>query len=255
MARIYYRAGNQTGRPNHYYHYLLGYLLPVFEDIDLDADHTICLHSFPPLNYLALGLGFEIVQSHHRTSQTKQIEGHDAIRFWREKPTERYARINDKLDKHLGITAEDYTQSEPYILLVDRGRPEDKLHDKRAPTRRCILNKNKVEECVGGYGNVKRCLLDRVSLREQIIFFRGASYVVAQHGGALSNLVFTEGCKGVLEIVDGKHPHHRHFFPPLSACFGISHQQFFVGSASFVQTHRWQVNIAQLGQELERLVK
>jgi len=253
MSVIYFRPGNKTGRPSHYYHYLLGYLLPVFEHVGLDTEDTICLHSLPPMDVVTTSFGFEILQDQHKPKQTKRIPGHDYIDFWAEKPTERYTGINDNLNRHLRITEKDCKPREPYILLVDRGLPHEMLYDRRAPNRRCILNMAEVEGCVSKYGNVKRCVLDKVSLREQIILFRSASYIVAQHGGALTNLIFAKGCKGVLEIVD-KTRHHPYFFPPISACFGIPHHQFFIDAVQRPRGLRWRVDIEQLDQSLKTMM-
>ncbi len=81
-----------------------------------------------------------------------------------------------------------------------KGSRSKRLYITRAGcTRRRVTNENEVIEALQAYGF--ECIDPaRLSFAEQIATFRNADWIVAAHGGALSNLVFCQPDCRVIEI-------------------------------------------------------
>lgn len=66
---------------------------------------------------------------------------------------------------------------------------------------RKIINETEVESVLKSYG-FKTYLLEKMSLREQVILFAQAKIVIAPHGAGLTNLIFSQPETTVLEIFE-----------------------------------------------------
>ena len=66
---------------------------------------------------------------------------------------------------------------------------------------RKIINETEVESVLKSYG-FKTYVLEKMSLREQIILFAQAKIVIAPHGAGLTNLIFSQPKTTILEIFE-----------------------------------------------------
>ncbi|MFN9547759.1 MAG: glycosyltransferase family 61 protein [Cyanobacteriota bacterium] len=93
--------------------------------------------------------------------------------------------------------------------VASKGR---RLYISRGMGRqRRVLNEDRVMELLSPHGFQRVCL-DQLPLRDQIHLFRGATHVIAPHGGALTNLIhISPGCQ-VLEVFQSGHGSRPDFF-------------------------------------------
>jgi hypothetical protein len=118
------------------------------------------------------------------------------------------------------------------ILLVDRGVP-DPFYASRAVLRRSgrdrrsLPNAGEIEDALRCALRVPvtRVLLEGMSLSEQAAQFRAASLIVAQHGAALTNLVWSGPSTRVVEIVPCDFQHNAACFRQLSHALGLDYRQ------------------------------
>ncbi|MEB3319287.1 MAG: glycosyltransferase family 61 protein [Cyanobacteriota bacterium] len=77
--------------------------------------------------------------------------------------------------------------------------------------KRRVLNEDLIMDLLSAYGFQRVCP-DKLCLADQIHLFRGASHVIAPHGGALTNLLHVSpGCQ-VLEVFQSSHGLRPDFF-------------------------------------------
>jgi hypothetical protein len=96
----------------------------------------------------------------------------------------------------------------PRILLLQRGEPDPFYLSEQSDAklggsiRRSIRNHAALlEGIVQCYGSASNVILEGLSLAEQIALFSSADVIIAQHGAALSNLIWSRPGTAVVEIV------------------------------------------------------
>jgi hypothetical protein len=120
------------------------------------------------------------------------------------------------------------------ILAIDRGEPDPfylsaSAEARQAGTaRRSIPNhRQMVEELTRRLGFVLSLKLEAMPLAEQIALFSSVDMVIAQHGAALSNLIWARPGTGVVEIMPKTMPKEVQdvgFFSHLAACMRLKHR-------------------------------
>jgi hypothetical protein len=118
------------------------------------------------------------------------------------------ARLASPAPDALASPSASAASAEPDIVVVDRDRP-DPFYSSKAVRRgsgrdrRSLPNTQEVADALSAaFGTAaRRVLLEGMSLSEQAALFQGASLVVAQHGAALTNLIWCSPSARVIEIV------------------------------------------------------
>ena len=206
MSRsVLYLPKVRIGDPTHYHHFLFGHFLPVLHDLDLSRGEKIYMPDVGPMNAVIESVGFNVYSwrkpyvepiAINEFRRTKGFDGRN-----QPLPEGLVSELNRKIDKLCDIPETE----EKHILLVDRGKPlkiedGDNFIGTRGAQRRTIINIEEAEDCLKPYGKVIRTTLGRKTLPEQVSLFRNAWMIVAQHGAALSNVIFATNCEHVIEF-------------------------------------------------------
>lgn len=207
MRAVHYRPGQNLGSVTHYHHFLSGYLLPVLVDSHEAGVDKVSMVACGRMNRIISECGIQIRKRGKRRLpkpwRRKRVPGYDGSDCpiplgWSDK-------VNAAVDCIFDISPEECASSKDEILLIDRGPKPASVNRKRivryaGAQRRTLENIDELEQCLQAYGVVRRCILEKLSFRDQILMFRRAKFIVAQHGAGLSNLIFATGCKRVLEF-------------------------------------------------------
>lgn len=131
---------------------------------------------------------------------------------------------------------------------TNRPSPGQRLYISRGDvSHRRVCNEDEVMEVLSPHGFQRVCL-DQLCLRDQIQLFRGASHVIAAHGGALTNLIHVSpGCQ-VLEVFQAGHGPRPDFFQ-LAAIQGATYS--FFSATSLNDRHDIEIPPAALRTFLE----
>jgi capsular polysaccharide biosynthesis protein len=114
-------------------------------------------------------------------------------------------------------------------------------------SKRRVRNEDAVMEILSRHGFVM-ARLENLSLRDQILLFRGATHVIAPHGGALTNVLhLSPGCQ-VLEIFQSGHGPRPDFFQ-LAALRRATYS--FCTATSLNASHDIEIPTAELHTFLE----
>lgn len=249
------------GSHQHYYHFLLGNVLPLFALPAALRESREWMFCDPgPLAPLLVELGVEPIAHRSFRSLTRSLRKRS---LWprSEFLADRYRHLAHSvpLPLDLGLEAMRLEGFDPPgadappgiqrgvrgvlerlgcrappstdILLVDRGDP-DPFYRTRAVIhgsgnrRRSLPNLAEIGAALADElgGRVITVKLEGLGLGEQIDLFAGARLVVAQHGAALANLVWCSSQTRVLEIVP-RQPIgvDLDYFKRLSNSFGLSY--------------------------------
>lgn len=120
------------------------------------------------------------------------------------------------------------------------------LSRRGAPSRN-VVNEDAVMELLEPHGFVALCC-ERLSLREQISIFRGATHIVAPHGGALTNLMHARGSH-LLELFQANHGVRPEFFQ-LAAINGLNYR--FLLCSNYPESNDFLVDIDRLREWLAK---
>lgn len=211
---------NHGGSVQHYYHFLLGFLLPLvhwYENNSGDRYKRIIVRSCGIMDAHIESLGFRNVSFSGRSSAGKigrdslirrlEIEGYD-------NPQLDYAgqiiAAKNTLVRQLLSAAEvtppgSGVRGAPSILFVNRGKPDPFYSSKECELktasnqRRSLPNFEELTQSIEDL-SPKLVYLEDCSLVEQIRLFSSCDIVVAQHGAALANIVFCRVGATVIEI-------------------------------------------------------
>lgn len=146
------------------------------------------------------------------------------------------ARLGDRVEaRRQALQAEWLGQ--PRILIVDRGPPDpfyandpsyasepSRRKTAGAERRRVGNHEDLVQSLSGLYPGCRGVLLEGQSLAGQIALFQVADIVVAQHGAALSNIVWMRPDASIVEL-EGGAP-ETGYFVSLADALGLSHRFF-----------------------------
>jgi hypothetical protein len=245
---------NTYGSVEHYYHFLLGYLLPLCAYAGQRGDDSSILlaRSCGPMSHLVTELGIPGLILCERKSYREfsrrveelgltrvELSGLDLEKRPTQYDAERVARVVSQakayIRQRLGGTIDalrdkleaDWTAS-PRLVIIRREDPDpyylSKLSEVKGggASRRTIANMPAlIEALTARYAQTKVVSLEDQSLAEQIALFETADVVVGQHGAALANVVWMRPDAHVFEYIN--EPKHTKYFRDLSLIFGIRH--------------------------------
>lgn len=126
--------------------------------------------------------------------------------------------------------------------------PGKRLYISRGTARqRRVRNEDGVMDVLSPHGFQRVCM-EALPLREQIHLFRGATHLIAPHGGALTNLIHVSPECQVLEVFQSGHGTRPDFFQ-LAALKGASYS--FYTAPSLNSDHDIEIPAAVLRRFLE----
>lgn len=210
---------NKLGSVEHYYHFLLGFLLPLvnyryFERSDLGAiyvrscgimDRHIASLRMPGITVLEREHHTELSSIKRNDIKYVSIDGWDSPLY---DFSRKILRASNKMFSLLGLCAElDACKSDDYLrLMIINRMPSDPFYRSErcevknsGSGRRSLPN---FDDLVGSLSNLSPTVvsLEGLSLEEQIVLFKTHSLIIAQHGAALANIVFCHQGARVIEI-------------------------------------------------------
>ena len=202
-----------------------------------------------PLNHLVNEIGIPGLllcepQSHSRLSRKAKDFGFQNIEIlglddWRRYDADHIASVTAQatqyIQQRLGHQIESLCEElesdwkpSPRLMVITREDPDPYYLSELAEikgggtTRRSIANMAELIAALNArFEQTKVVSLERRGLAEQIALFRTADVVVAQHGAALSNLIWMRPKTNVFEFVPNPAEHCH--FQNLSPIFGIRH--------------------------------
>ena len=230
------------GSVEHYYHFLLGYLLPLARQRQRDshqhdrrADPPLLVRDCGPMNRILRE--FEgrwqlsvLPPGQHREDGARRnasyVVGMDS---WSRYEPDAIRASTQAVREALGM--ELLTSATPRgrtILVIERGTPDPFYGGTAAEVktsgvdRRSVPNLRDVAESLEECGEVTILQLEEMSLAEQVRAFEQADIIVAQHGAALANLVWCRPGTGVVEIDPTR---GEPYFSSLASSVGCHHRR------------------------------
>ncbi len=225
-AVIHLTIRNHFGSVEHYYHFLLGFLVPLvnwYNTHDGSAYPAILVRSCAVLDPLIHELGLpnlmvldkEVHRSlvdqpnwDGRPLQHLHLEGYDNELLF---ASEIFVNAAQYIKKRLGIpdslpqTAARHDS--PAIVVIGR-KPPDPFYltaksekHNAGSMRRSIPNLSEIASELGQLGQVHLIYLEEYPFKEQIQWFMRADVIVAQHGAALASLIFCRAGTAIVEIL------------------------------------------------------
>jgi len=218
---------NRGGSIEHYYHFLLGFLIPLvhwYVNHKGDHYHTVLIRSCAVLDPLIQELNLPNVrilpkQMHKSLDLESEwegyrlkhvyLEGYDAEAYY---DGTVFKEAVAEIKKRLHIVESSSippvgTETNFAILVIDRKPPDHYYLSKEAEvggagkSRRDVPNIDRIAASLERFGKVEKTSLEGMSLKDQILKFKQAHLIVAQHGAALASLIFSPKGTIVVEIL------------------------------------------------------
>jgi hypothetical protein len=218
---------NRDGSVEHYYHFLLGFLIPLvhwYVNHKGDHYHAVLIRSCAVLDPLIQELNLPNVrilpkQMHKSLDLESEwegyrlkhvyLEGYDAEAYYdgtvfKEAVAEIKKRLHIVESSSLPSVG---TETNLAILVIDRKPPNDYYLSEEAEvggagkSRRDIPNIDRIAASLERFGKVEKTSLEGMSFKDQILKFKQANLIVAQHGAALASLIFSPKGTIVVEIL------------------------------------------------------
>jgi hypothetical protein len=232
-ANLHVTLRNGLGSVEHYFHFLLGFFVPLFmarDGLVTGNSDRLLVRSCAVLDRHLRALAWpDLVILEREVHEKMKLEGlgegdFDPLQFveieGRDSP-ERYSSsefqaFSSRLKKHLYKEFDEarsnlkcrFGESGRRVLLINRGEPMAYYNSNLSEIktsgnqRRSIPNFDDLADALAMRGvNVLVEYLDDASLVHQMALFDYADVVIAQHGAALTNLVFCSKTMRVIEIL------------------------------------------------------
>jgi hypothetical protein len=199
---IHVKARSYT---EHYYHFLYGYLIPFFNKFNPNDGNTYIFDSCGPI------LDKIILNLDGYNSEIFKNQIIDKVDWLPRHDTPEFENLNVEKTKNriFSIVGEKPYSNENKILIINREDPHE-FYLKEAKvkgcgsSRRSIPNIQEVFDVFFNYYgfNCEICSLEGMSLKQQILLFRDASCIIAQHGAAIGNIIW---CRPQTVLIEIKH--------------------------------------------------
>lgn len=200
---------NITGDVDHFYHFLLGLLLPfLVSQKEFFPKREYHFPDLGPMNRHLTWLnelGIKIKVDSQDETETQLLSEISCI-GWDHPSTYTFGEFELARDTLLELMQfpKPSPNLEPRVLIIDRGLAnyDDRERKSNGTSRRSIPNLPVLYSRLDPIVEVKLVILEDLSLRDQIELFSEADIVIAQHGAALSNLVWSRPSTWVIEVTD-----------------------------------------------------
>jgi hypothetical protein len=247
------RIRPNNGSAQHYYHFLFGFLFPLclhLESLVGGRLPRMLVRSCGPLDAILRELAIpelaicpkpDFAAASERFRADLAIERIDLAGFDLsarrpeydcERMTRAAAAVAARLRSRIAAEAAELAGWGPTrLLVIERGKPDpfysspesDRPHAGAGASRRTISNHAElVAALTAHFPSCRNVQLENMPLARQIALFRAADIVVAQHGAALSNVVWMRPGRAVVEI--GRWGRLDHF-GKLSTAFRVRHRR------------------------------
>jgi len=251
---------NRDGSVEHYFHFLLGFMIPLtlfHEKIIAHDIYKIYVRNCSLMdNHIkAIGLKDVIILDkflHRKIKLDKSIKpnykplkfiklyGYDDPDYYN---YEQFCKARSLIEKRLYIDIKEnnhilnnnISKRNPNIVIVDRENPHpfynsDECEVKGAGSiRRSIRNIDHIYKKISSLcPNTLLVTLANKSLAYQIALFQHADIIISQHGAALANLIWCKPNTTLIEIHPsdlGKKISNTNFFRNLAACMKIDYKR------------------------------
>jgi len=207
------KLDNREGSVEHYYHYMFGYLAPILlRDPKKLPPFNYLVRSCGPMDRLTAEFGFSditvipkqdwigIVALH--TVPGRKLVGMDHPSCYDPKTLDRLRLV---VHERLGVPVPEVAD---LTVIINRGespafyQSEAAENKRSANIRRSVPNMAEIVEAASAaFDNVRVVELETATLREQVELFSRAKYVVAQHGAALTNILWMPKGGRVVEFI------------------------------------------------------
>jgi hypothetical protein len=204
---------NRAGSVEHYFHFLLGYCVPLVRyclNQGLDQSQlALAVRECGPLTHilreLPLNLKIYPKSDHHKLLvdlPSIELCGLDSIRYFK---YDIFKQFREYIQAHAAdVSNKPKTSS---ILLIERISPNPFYLSSQAEikdsgsSRRYIKNHDKIAKWLRiTHPDSQNISLENTSIYQQFLLFNAADLVIAQHGAALGNLIFMKEGSRVIEI-------------------------------------------------------
>ena len=267
----------------HFHHFLLGFFVPIIYQLSTSwakakFNHLI-VRSCGPLDPLLREFGHDRIQIidkdrhrqmaedavHSSPTSTDMLAIQDAklnfltihgCDFPVAYDKRKFAKVREVLlsietiRSEIRSLADHWPRGDARIILVQRGPSHSYYHSERSEIkgagqdRRSIANHGELYRSIRqDYVGCLNVVPEKLSLTRQVALFWLADIIIAQHGAALANVVWTRPSTTVIEIS----PRHigvraNDFFLNLSRCMGLRHRRVWqdhaVGDVDIDKIHR-----------------
>ncbi len=200
---------NITGDVDHFYHFLLGLLLPFL--VSQKEFFPKRIYHFPDLGPMnrhltwLTELGIKIKVDSQDETETQVLYEISCI-GWDHPSTYEFGEFELARDTLLELMQfpKPSPNLKPQVLIIDRGLAnyDDRARSHNGTSRRSIPNLPVLYSRLSPIIDVKLVVLEDMSLKNQIELFSAVDIVVAQHGASLSNLVWCKQSALVMEVID-----------------------------------------------------
>lgn len=236
---------NYSGSYQHYYHFLLGYLLPLVNWLYLEKKifkyKKIFIEDTKVMNKHIKNVfpkKVEILSKDNKSEifNNKTLLGFDNHYNY---PSNKIKKSAKQLKEFL-LGKKSFNLSKNFnfkkrkkVLVIDRGEPDDFYNSEEcgikgsACQRRSTPNLKNIKELLNGF-DYKIVYLEDESLINQIKLFSESDFIIAQHGAALSNIIFCKKNTVIIEIrPDTKKYGNKVHFEFLSLNLGLIYFEIF----------------------------
>lgn len=233
---------NRRGSVEHYYHFLLGFLVPLVKyfttrRLSGDSGGLLQIRDCGPMNrhLRALPIPLKIahanpVKAAHDGVTAKRLLGFDQKRFY---SYAEFVRFRNFILSAAG--PEPHAGSSTEAILVEREPPDPHYLSEHTEvkssgsSRRAIANHTEVYSALKQANpSLRNVRLAGMELYAQCRLFNTANLVIAQHGAALANILFMKEGSVVVEIVH--RPAKKSVYRKLAATMKLRYFSFRVDS-------------------------
>lgn len=251
---------NRDGSVEHYYHFLLGFLVPLtllYPKLNAENNSTKYIRSCGVLDKHIRDIGFEQIEIinkkvHAQIRQdvsskggSEQFEfvdcfGYDDPGFYsqsdfREAKSILIKILTEDIENAVKAISLRKSSTMPNVILIGREVPDVfySSGDCEVPTagkaRRSIPNFRDLFQAIcSQYSTASWTTLEQKSLAYQIALFQQADVIIAQHGAALANLIWCNAGGMVVEILPDDLPEclrEKEYFLNLAKCMNLRYRQ------------------------------
>ena len=219
------------GNRNHYYHFFFGIFIPLL-DFFRTENHIVfgknleyLIETCGPFDTFFKLLPCKVTPISHSVFLKAEealclneilLKGYDGTKYYDKNTFEGarsfFCKIHESSLRSSELNYSKYwSDTHKKILVVSRGRPLEfysQIGRTSGNLRRSIPNINQLENSLE---NVVLIELEGMSLINQVNLFSNADIIIAQHGAALSNIVWCKRKAIIIEIIPNKKRKKGHF--------------------------------------------
>lgn len=236
IKRVMAVPANWQGSPEHFYHFMLGYFVPLALWQESTGEREIAVRDCGPMNVwfdllrpgtdvdlMPPGVMLERVLS-HRQERVILHDWDNPTRFHRRSLTQ----VRDLMASRVATPTG--AGEGPRITLLERRPNPEFFHSGAAETPgggsgwRSVPNIDEIAQALSPLGMVSIVDTAELSPTEQVQLMHSSDLLVAQHGAGLSNMLWLPSTAGVIEILPPLPPTIDTIFSNLASALGLGYR-------------------------------